>query len=158
MGKYNHKVTDLLVPIPYVLEYEKEADPSDGKPPSVKLLLDSECKKIDNPTVQVQPIFNRGTTEHFLKWFQSLSMSVYILISWWEWCLDRPACWASGNAVHAFLQCSLEVFWQFPVFHGFLCLPHDSPRFMHASIDGHVNMWIQSSSCELHMQQPFFQP
>jgi hypothetical protein len=73
MGKDNHKGPDLLVPIPYVPEDEKEADPSDCKPPSVKLLLDSEGKKIDNPTVQVQPIFNGGNTEQFFKWFQSLS-------------------------------------------------------------------------------------
>jgi hypothetical protein len=73
MGKYNHKGPDFLVPIPYVPEDEKGADPSDGKPPSVKLLLDSEGKKIDNPTVQVQPTFNEGTTEQFFKWLQSLS-------------------------------------------------------------------------------------
>jgi hypothetical protein len=73
MGKDNHKGPDFLVPIPYVPEDEKEADPSDGKPPSFKLLLDSEGKKIDNPTVPVQPIFNRGTKEQFFKWFQSLS-------------------------------------------------------------------------------------
>jgi hypothetical protein len=73
MGKYNNKGLDLLVPIPCVPEDEKEADPSDGKPPSVKLLLNSEGKKIDNPTVQVQPIFNGGTTKQFFKWFQSLS-------------------------------------------------------------------------------------
>jgi hypothetical protein len=42
MGKDNHKGPDFLVPIPYVPEDEKEADPSDVKPPSVKLLLDSE--------------------------------------------------------------------------------------------------------------------
>jgi hypothetical protein len=62
-----------MVPIQYVPEDEKEAHPSDGKPPSVKLLLNSEGKKIDNPTVQVQPIFNGGTKEQFFKWFQSLS-------------------------------------------------------------------------------------
>jgi hypothetical protein len=73
MGNDNHKRPDFLVPIPYVPEDEKEADPSDGKPPLVKLLLDSAGKKIDNPMVQVQPIFNGGTTEHFFKWFQSLS-------------------------------------------------------------------------------------
>jgi hypothetical protein len=72
MGKDNHKGPDFLVPIPYIPEEEKEADPGDGKPPSIKLLLDSEGKKIDNPTVQVQPIFNGGTTEQFFKWFQSL--------------------------------------------------------------------------------------
>jgi hypothetical protein len=73
MGKDNHKGPDFLVPIPYVPEDEKEADPSDRKPPSVKLLLDSEGNKINNPTVQVQPICNGGTTEQFFKWFQSLS-------------------------------------------------------------------------------------
>jgi hypothetical protein len=63
MGKDNHKGPDFLVPIPYVPEDDKEADPSDCKPSSVKLLLGSEGKKIDNPTVQIQPIFNWGTTE-----------------------------------------------------------------------------------------------
>jgi hypothetical protein len=73
MGKDNHKWPDFLVPIPYVPEDEKEADPSHGKPPSVKLLLDSGGKKIDNTTVRVQPISNGGTTEQFFKCFQSLS-------------------------------------------------------------------------------------
>jgi hypothetical protein len=73
MGKDKHKGPDFLVPISYVPEEEKEADPSDWKTPSVKLLLDSHGKKIDNPKVQVQPIFNWGTTEHLFKWFQSLS-------------------------------------------------------------------------------------
>jgi hypothetical protein len=72
MGKDNHKGSDLLVPIPYIPEEEKEADPSDGKPPSIKLLLDSDGTKINNPTVQGQPIFNGGTTEHLFKRFQSL--------------------------------------------------------------------------------------
>jgi hypothetical protein len=35
-------------------------------------LLDSEGKKIDNTTVQVQPIFNGNTMEQFFKLFQSL--------------------------------------------------------------------------------------
>jgi hypothetical protein len=73
MGKDNHKVPYFLVPIPYIPEEEKEAYPSDGKPPSIKLLLDSDGKRIYNPTVQVQPLFNGGTTEQFFKWFQSLS-------------------------------------------------------------------------------------
>jgi hypothetical protein len=72
MGKYNHKGPDFLVPLPYISEGEKEADPSDGKPPSIKLLLDSDGKKIDSPTVQVQTIFNGGTTEQFLIGFRVL--------------------------------------------------------------------------------------
>jgi hypothetical protein len=73
MGKDNNRAQDSKVPIPYISEDEKEAEPSDGKPPSVKLLLDASCKAIDNPTVQVQPIFNGGTTGQFFKWFQSLN-------------------------------------------------------------------------------------
>jgi hypothetical protein len=45
-------------------------------PPSFKLLLDATGKAIDIPTIQVQPIFNGGTTEQFLKWFQSISSLV----------------------------------------------------------------------------------
>jgi hypothetical protein len=73
MGKDNHKGPNYLVPKPYIPEEEKEADPSDGKPPSIKLLVDSDGKKINNPTVLVQPIFNGRTTEQFFKWFQCLS-------------------------------------------------------------------------------------
>jgi hypothetical protein len=64
MGKDNHIVPD----VPYIPEAEKEVDPYDGKSPSVKLLLDSAGKTIDNPMVQVQPIFNGSTTEQFSKW------------------------------------------------------------------------------------------
>jgi hypothetical protein len=73
MGKDNKRAPYFKVPIHYIPEDEKEADPSYVKPPSFKLLLDVKCKAIDNPTIQVQPIFNRGTTEHFFKYFQSLS-------------------------------------------------------------------------------------
>jgi hypothetical protein len=51
MGKDKTKGPFFLVPIPYIPEDEKEAAPSDGKPPSVKLLLDSNGRKIDNPMV-----------------------------------------------------------------------------------------------------------
>jgi hypothetical protein len=71
MGKDKHKGPYFLVPIPCVPEDEKEADPSDGKPPSVKLLLDSHGKKNDNLTVQVHPIFNGGATEQFLSGFRA---------------------------------------------------------------------------------------
>jgi hypothetical protein len=67
MGKDNHKVPDFKVPIHCVPEDEKEGDRCYGKPPSVKLLLDSEGKKIDNPTVQVQPTFNGVNTDFFFK-------------------------------------------------------------------------------------------
>jgi hypothetical protein len=73
MGKDNHRAPYFKVHIPYITEDEKEADPSDGKPPSVKLLLDAAGKATDNPTVQVQPIFKGGTKKDFFKWFQSLS-------------------------------------------------------------------------------------
>jgi hypothetical protein len=51
MGKYNNRAPDFKVLIPYIPEDEKEADPSDGNPPSVKLLLDASGKAIYNPTV-----------------------------------------------------------------------------------------------------------
>jgi hypothetical protein len=35
-------------------------------------LLDTTAKAIDNLTIQVQPIFNGVTKEHFFKWFQSI--------------------------------------------------------------------------------------
>jgi hypothetical protein len=72
MGKDNHRAPDVKVPIPYIPEDEKKADLYDGKPPSVKLLLDAAGKEIDSPIVQVQHIFNGGTKEQFFKLFQSL--------------------------------------------------------------------------------------
>jgi hypothetical protein len=45
MEKDKHKGPDFLVPIPYIPEDEKEAEPSDVKPPLVKLLLDSHGNK-----------------------------------------------------------------------------------------------------------------
>jgi hypothetical protein len=45
----------------------------DGKPPSLKLILYAIGDATDNPTVQVQPIFNGGTTEQFFKLYNSLS-------------------------------------------------------------------------------------
>jgi hypothetical protein len=71
MGKDGHKGPDFLVPIPYVPEEEKEVDPSDGIPPSAKLLLDAQGKKNYNPNVQVQPIFNGGDTEQLLSGFRA---------------------------------------------------------------------------------------
>jgi hypothetical protein len=72
MGKYNIKAPDVKLPVPFIKEEEKKADESDGKPPSAKLLLDAEREVIYNPMVQVQPIFNGGTTEQFFKWYNSL--------------------------------------------------------------------------------------
>jgi hypothetical protein len=73
MGKDNIKSPDLKVPIPYIPEEKKEVDAPDGKPPSVKLLLDDKGHAIDNPTIQVQPIFFDGKTEQFFKWYKILS-------------------------------------------------------------------------------------
>jgi hypothetical protein len=53
MGKDNNRAPNFKVSIPYIPEDEKEADPSGGKPPSVKLLLYAAGKAIDNPTVHV---------------------------------------------------------------------------------------------------------
>jgi hypothetical protein len=40
----------------------------------------------------------------------------------------------------------------------FLAFANDSSRFMHDSIDRHVNIYIQSSSYVLHIQQDLFPP
>jgi hypothetical protein len=46
MGKDNIKAPYFKVPIPYIPEEEKYADASDGKPPSVKFLLDAKGEAI----------------------------------------------------------------------------------------------------------------
>jgi hypothetical protein len=63
MRKDNNRAPDFKVPIPYTPEDEREDDPSDGKPTSVKLLLDVAGKAIDITMVQVQAISNGGTKE-----------------------------------------------------------------------------------------------
>jgi hypothetical protein len=73
MGKDKNKAPDFKVSIPYIPEVNKEVDQSDGKPPSVKLLLDAKGEAIDNPTIHVQPIFSGGTTKQCFKWYNSLS-------------------------------------------------------------------------------------
>jgi hypothetical protein len=72
MWRENHRAPYVKVPIPYIPEDEKEADLSDGNPPSVKLLIDAAGKAFGNPTVQAQHIFNGGTMEQFFKLFQCL--------------------------------------------------------------------------------------
>jgi hypothetical protein len=49
----NNREPDFKVPIPYISGEEKEADLSDDKAHSVKLLLDAKEEAIDNPTIQV---------------------------------------------------------------------------------------------------------
>jgi hypothetical protein len=61
MGKDYNNTPYFKVPIPYIPEDDKQADPTYGKPPSVKLLLDAADKEIYNPIVLVQPIFKGGT-------------------------------------------------------------------------------------------------
>jgi hypothetical protein len=74
MEKYSNRALDFKVAIPYIPEDDKEADPSGGNPPSV-LLLEDTGEAIDNRTIQVQPIFNSGSTEQFFKWFKSIFSS-----------------------------------------------------------------------------------
>jgi hypothetical protein len=68
MGKDNIKAPDFKVPVPLIQEEEKEADELDGKPTSVKLVLDAEGEAIGYTMVQVQAIFNGGIMEQFFKW------------------------------------------------------------------------------------------
>ena len=73
MGKNSIKKPDFKVPVPFVIEPDKESDESDLKGVSVKLLLDAQGKKISNPTTQVQPVYHQGTVEQFFKWVKSLN-------------------------------------------------------------------------------------
>jgi hypothetical protein len=73
MGTDNNTEPDFKLPIPYILEEEKEVDPSDGRPPPIKLLLDAKGDAIDNPEIQVQPIFKGISTEQLFKWYKILS-------------------------------------------------------------------------------------
>jgi hypothetical protein len=72
MGKNTIKAPELKVPVPFMQEEGKEAYESNDKPPSVKLLRDASGEAIDNPPVQVHPIFNGGTVEQFFKWYKIL--------------------------------------------------------------------------------------
>jgi hypothetical protein len=40
---------------------------------SMKLTLDINGGFINNPTMQVQPVYNQGTVEQYFKWLKSLN-------------------------------------------------------------------------------------
>jgi hypothetical protein len=71
MGKSNHP--DYKVPVPFIPETEKDPDEGDKKGVSIKLTLDINGEFIDNPTTQVQPVYNQGTVEQYFKWPKSLN-------------------------------------------------------------------------------------
>jgi hypothetical protein len=70
MGKSNYP--DYKVPIPLIPEAEKDPDEGDKKGDSMKLTLDINGTFIDNPTTQVQPVYNQSTVEQYFKWIKSL--------------------------------------------------------------------------------------
>jgi hypothetical protein len=72
MGKSNYP--DYKVPIPFIPEAEK--DPNEGykKRVSMKLTLDINGAFIDNPTTQVQHVYNQGTVERYFKWLKILNL------------------------------------------------------------------------------------
>jgi hypothetical protein len=61
MGKSNYP--DYKVPVPCIPEAEKDPDEGDKKVVSMKLTLDINGAFIDNPTTQVQPVYNQCTVE-----------------------------------------------------------------------------------------------
>jgi hypothetical protein len=71
MEKSNYP--DYKVPIPFIPEAEKDPDEGDKKGVLMKLALDLNGAFIDNPTTQVQPVYNQGTVEHYFKWLKSLN-------------------------------------------------------------------------------------
>jgi hypothetical protein len=71
MGESNY--TDYKVPVPFIPETEKDTDEGDKKVILMKLTLDINGAFIDNPTTQVQPVYNQGTIEQYFKWLKSLN-------------------------------------------------------------------------------------
>jgi hypothetical protein len=71
MGKGNHP--DYKVPIPFIPETENDPDDRDKKGVSMNLTLDVNGDSINNPTMQVQPVYNQGTVKQYLKWLKSLN-------------------------------------------------------------------------------------
>jgi hypothetical protein len=66
-----------------------------------------------------------------------------------------------GARVYPYKPFSMAVqksFGSFQCAINFRAFAHDYSLFIHSSMDGHVNMCIQSSSGALHMQQDFFPP
>jgi hypothetical protein len=51
---------------------------SDKKGVSMKLTLDINGAFIDNPTTQVQPVYNQGTVEQYFKWLKSLNSIIRV--------------------------------------------------------------------------------
>jgi hypothetical protein len=66
-----------------------------------------------------------------------------------------------GACVYPWRHLSVAVqnsFVNFQCVIAFCAVALDSSLFVHASIDGHINICIQSSSCVFHMQHDFFPP
>jgi hypothetical protein len=63
---------DYKVPVPFIPETEKDPYEGDKKGVSMKLTSDINGEFIDNPTGQVQPVYNQGTVEQYFKWLKSL--------------------------------------------------------------------------------------
>jgi hypothetical protein len=61
MGGNNYP--DYKVSVPFIPEAGKDPDEGDKKGVSMKLTLDTNGTFIDNPTTQVQPVYNQGTVK-----------------------------------------------------------------------------------------------
>jgi hypothetical protein len=70
IGKGTHP--DYKVPVPFIPETEKDRDEGDNKWVSMKLNLDINGEFINNPTKQVQAVYNQGNVEQYSKWLESL--------------------------------------------------------------------------------------
>jgi hypothetical protein len=70
MGRSNYP--DYKVPILFIPEMEKDPDEGEKKGVSMKLTLYINGEFIDNPTTQVQPVYNQGTVEQYFKWLKSI--------------------------------------------------------------------------------------
>jgi hypothetical protein len=72
MVKDNNRAPDFKVPLPYIPEDEKEDDPSDGKPPSFKPLLDvkGRARKLITRQFRFNLYFMGVPHNNFFNWFK----------------------------------------------------------------------------------------
>jgi hypothetical protein len=71
MVKKKSNKPDCKVPLPFILEKDKDEDPKE-RSVAVKITTNLAGEALPNPTTEFQPIFNRGTVEQYFKWISSL--------------------------------------------------------------------------------------
>jgi hypothetical protein len=71
MVKKKSNKPDAEVPIPFIVDKDKDEDPKE-KSVVVKLTTNLAGETLPNPTTEFQPIFNRSAVEQYFKWISSV--------------------------------------------------------------------------------------